>query len=305
MNLAIKIDNVVFGNPIWVASGTFGYGKEFEGFVDLDQVGAIVTKTVTLQERKGNPSPRLVETASGLLNSIGIENKGAVHLKEHDYNFLKNINARSIVSIAGSNVEEFIKCAEILCEEKFPHAIELNLSCPNVEGRKGKFKLIAQDPEMTKNIIQEVKKVVACPIIAKLTPNVTDIAAIAVAAEEGGASAVAVANTYFGMAIDVKNKKPILGNKIGGLSGPAIKPLALKSIWDVYRSVTIPIIGIGGIMTGEDAIEFMLCGARAIQVGTANLIDPSSQARILQEFIDYLQRHQIDDVVDLIGQACY
>jgi dihydroorotate dehydrogenase (NAD+) catalytic subunit len=284
MNLKTKIANITFKNPIWVASGTFGYGEEFTDFVNLDDVGAIVTKTVTLNARVGNPPPRIVETASGMLNSIGLENKGAKVFREENYARLKNIKTKIIISIAGANEEEFIKCVQILAEKDFPSAFELNLSCPNVAYGKTKYKLMAQDAKITEQIVRAVKKATHIPIIAKLTPNVTDITEIAKAAEAGGADAIALVNTYLGMAVDLENKKPLL---FGGLSGPAIKPLALRAVWEVHNHISIPIIGIGGIMAGKDAAEFMLCGATAVQIGTANLVDPDAYARILQEFSEY------------------
>lgn len=283
MNLEIKIGNVKFKNPIWVASGTFGYGEEFTDFMDLDDVGAIVTKTVTLNAKQGNPPPRILETASGLLNAIGLQNDGAEVFREENYARLKKIKTKIIVSIAGTSVEEFIKCTQILAEQDFPAALELNLSCPNVCYGKTKYKLIAQDPKLTEQIVRAVKKQTHLPLIAKLSPNVTDLTEIAQAAEVGGADAVVLVNTYLGMAVDLENKKPLL---IGGLSGPAIKPLALRAVWEVHDNISIPIIGVGGIMTGADVAEFMLCGAKAVQVGTANLVDPDAYIRILQEFKD-------------------
>jgi dihydroorotate dehydrogenase (NAD+) catalytic subunit len=297
MNFHMKIGKMQFDNPIWVASGTFGNGEEFTDFLNLDDIGAIITKTVTLNARQGNPPPRIVETASGLLNSIGLENKGARVFKQEQYPFLKKLNTKVIVSIAGESKEEFIECIKILSEQDFPHAFELNFSCPNVTG-----KLIAQDPILTEQIIAAVKQQTNIPIIAKLTPNITDIAAIAKAAEQGGADAVSLVNTFFGMAVDAETQKPLLGNVIGGLSGPAIKPLALRAVFEVYKNISIPIIGIGGIMTGIDVAEFMLCGASAVQIGTANLVDPDAYPKILQDFKDYLNQHNIDQLAELIGK---
>lgn len=309
MDLSVNIGDILFKNPIWVASGTFCYGEEFKSFLDLDRVGAVVTKTVTLKARQGNPPPRIVETSSGLLNSIGIENHGVEHLKQHHFPFLEKLNTRVIISIAGPSLEDFTQCAEILCEEEskykrtFPDAIELNLSCPNIAYGKNSAGLIAQDPVSTEKMVSAIKKKVSCLIIAKLTPNVTHIASIAKAAEQGGADAVSLVNTYSGIAIDAEKRRPVLGNKIGGLSGPAIKPLALKAIWDVYQHVSIPIIGIGGIMTGIDVAEFILSGATAIQLGTTNLIDPTSHHRILKEFTAYLERQGVQEVDELRGGA--
>jgi dihydroorotate dehydrogenase (NAD+) catalytic subunit len=285
MNHEINIANVTFKNPIWVASGTFSYGEEFTDFINLDKVGAIVTKTVTLNAKEGNPPPRIIETASGLLNSIGLQNKGAKVFRGENYARLKKIKTNIIISIAGETAEEFVECVRTLDEQDFPAAFELNLSCPNVTPGKTKCKLIAQDPEATEQIVRAIKKETNLPVIAKLSPNVMDIVKIAQAAERGGADAVSLVNTYFGMAVDLENRKPLL---FGGLSGPAIKPLALKAVWEAHNNISIPIIGIGGIMTGADVAEFMLCGAKAVQIGTANLVDPDAYVRILQEFKGYL-----------------
>ncbi len=301
MNLTTKIAGLTCKNPIWVASGTVRYGEELAEFVDLDTIGAIVTKTVTLNPRAGNPPPRLVETASGMLNSIGLENSGVKAFKQEHYERLQQINTNIIINIAGNSKEDFVKCAEILTENNFPAALELNLSCPNVShGSILKYRLMAQDPKLTEKIVAAVKKVTNIPIIVKLTPNVTDIAEIAMAAEAGGADAISLVNTYIGMAVNAETMQPELGNVIGGLSGPAIKPLALSAVWKAAPFVSIPIIGIGGIMTGIDVAEFMLCGASAVQVGTANLINPNAYTKILQEFTDYLQRHHIANAADLV-----
>ena len=301
-DLSVKIGKTKFTNPVWVASGTFGCGNDFEDFLDLSTVGAIVTKTVTLKEREGNPPPRVVETPSGMLNAIGLENKGAKNLKEECYAFLKKTGTKVVVSISGPKEKEFVKCAKILSEEGFPDAFEINLSCPNISHGKKGCALIAQDEEATEKLVKEIKKAVPQPVIAKLTPNVTDIGRIAKAAERGGADAVSLVNTYYGMAIDPASMKPVLGNVTGGLSGPAIKPMALKAVYDVYRSVKIPVIGMGGIMTGSDVAEFMIAGASCVQVGTANLVDPASYKAILKEFKDYLKKKKIKKIKDLRGK---
>jgi dihydroorotate dehydrogenase (NAD+) catalytic subunit len=302
MNLETTIANIKFKNPIWVASGTFRYGEEFSEFLDLSKIGAIITKTVTLKPRAGNPPPRLVETAAGLLNSIGLENKGAENFKKTHFDRLKKIGTKIIINIAATSAEEFVKCAEILAEDNFPDMFELNLSCPNVEHQQSKYRLLAQDPILTEKIIKEVKKKIKQPIIVKLTPNVTDIAEIAKAAEQGGADAVSLVNTYLGMAVDTHTMQPLLGNIIGGLSGPAIKPLALRAVWEVYQKVLIPIIGIGGIMSGTDVAEFILCGAQAVQIGTANLINPQAYSKIFTEFMDYLATQKITSPNQIIGR---
>jgi dihydroorotate dehydrogenase (NAD+) catalytic subunit len=302
MKLEVKIGNVTFKNPVWVASGTFGYGKDLEEFLDLGDIGAIVTKTVTKAPREGNPPPRIVETPSGLLNSIGLENKGIGHFKKECLPFLKKIKTRVIVSIAGDNKEEFVYCAGELAGRDRPDAIEINLSCPNVSHGATKYSLLAQDTGLTESITRAVRENTKCAIIAKLTPNVTDITEAAKAAEAGGADAVSLVNTYFAMAVDAEERKPLIGNVTGGLSGPAIKPMALKAVWDVYNAVKIPVVGIGGIMRGTDVAEFMLCGARAVQLGTANFVDPTGHKRVLKEFTAYLKRQRISGLDELVGR---
>ena len=300
MNLKTRIGKTTFNNPIWVASGTFGNGKEFAEFLKLKDIGAIVTKTVTLEKREGNPAPRIVETPAGMLNSIGLENPGADVFIKEKVPFLKKEKATFIVSIAGFGDKDFLACVEKL--KKSTDTIELNLSCPNVTHKGTKHKLIAQDAKATAALIKKVRKNTKQNIIAKLTPNVTDIATIAKAAEDSGADAVALVNTYLGMAVDAETQKPILGNIVGGLSGPAIKPMALKAVRDVYKKVKIPVIGIGGIMTGTCVAEFMLCGASAVQVGTANFTDPKIYEKILKEFKEYLKRKKIKAAKDLVGE---
>jgi len=302
IDLKVTIAGITFQNPVWTASGTFANGEEFRDLEDLNKLGAIVAKTVTLNSRDGNRPPRIVETASGMLNSIGLENKGVEYYKENGLRFMKRHKAKAIASIAGSSEEEYIKCAEILSSGEMPDAIEVNLSCPNVHHRAGKYKLFAQDPETTGRIVYMVKKITKIPIFAKLTPNVTDITEIAKAAEENGADAVSLVNTYLGMAVDAENMRPVLGNIVGGLSGPAIKPMALKAVRDVYKSINIPIIGIGGIMSGIDAVEFMLCGARAVQVGTWNFVEPGALSGIIDDIREYLKRKNISHVEDIIGK---
>ncbi len=302
MDLKVKIGKTVFKNPIWVASGTFGNGEEFQEFVNLDNVGAVITKTVTLYEREGNPSPRLVETPSGLLNSIGLENKGIRKFKKEKLPYLKRLKTRTIASVAGEIEEEFVRCTQELTGMECPDAIELNLSCPNVAHKGGENRLFAQDPAVTERIVSAVRRKTTSTLIVKLTPNVTDISETAKAARAGGADAVSLVNTYLGMAVDAEAMKPCLGNVTGGVSGPAIKPMALKAVWDVYNNVDIPVIGIGGIMTGRDAAEFMLCGASAVQVGTVNLVEPTAHERILKEFVAYLRRKKIKRAGALVGK---
>ena len=302
MDLTTKIGKTVFKNPVWVASGTFGYGKEFEDFFDIDSLGAVVTKTVTKDARSGNMPPRVVETASGLLNSIGLENKGVKNLAEEYMPFLRKLDTRVVISIAGETEEELVSCAEELEKSDGVDAIELNLSCPNVSHGSAKYSLIAQDADATARMISAVRKATSRLLIAKLTPNVTDVAGIAVCAESAGADAVSLVNTYFGMAVDASEKKPLLGNVTGGLSGPAIKPMALKAVWDVYNAVRIPVVGIGGITSGRDAAEFMLCGASAVQAGTWNFVDPAGCVKILSELTEYLESQGLERSQDLVGR---
>ncbi len=302
MDLKVRIGKLEFKNPIWVASGTFGYAQEFQDFVDFGKVGAIATKTLTLTKREGNPPPRIVETPSGMLNSIGLENQGIEHFTKEYHPFLKKLKTKIIVSIAGEKKDEILKCARILIEKALPDAIEVNLSCPNVTHKATRHQLIAQDAHSTGKILTALRKKVKCVLIAKLTPNVTDIMPIAKAVEGSGCDAVSLVNTYFGMAVDAEAMKPLLGKVIGGLSGPAIKPMALKAVRDAYKSVKIPVIGIGGIMTGIDVAEFMLSGASAVQLGTVNLVDPPAYERILGEFTEYLMRHKIRKATELTGK---
>ncbi|MBU1656538.1 MAG: dihydroorotate dehydrogenase, partial [Candidatus Omnitrophica bacterium] len=237
-----------------------------------------------------------------LLNSIGLENKGVEWFKKEQMPFLKELGVGTIVSIAGETPEEFVECAGKLTGKNRPDAIEINLSCPNVFHKGARRRLFAQDPKITEKITKAVKKKIKCPVITKLTPNVTDIGEIARAAENGGADAISLVNTYFGMAVDAEEMRPVLGNVTGGVSGPAIKPMALAAVWSAYNEVSIPIIGIGGIMTGLDAAEFILAGASAIQVGTANFIDPGRCAGVLKELKEYLNRKKIKRIRDLVGK---
>ncbi len=301
-DLSVNIGGVRFENPIWLASGTCGSGEELEEYTDLGKVGAIVTKTVTLSAREGNPPPRVIETASGLLNSIGLENQGAGWFRANKYPTLKKRKAKIVISFSAVEPGELSKCASVLTDGKFPDAFELNLSCPNVAHGGGKGFLVAQDKSAVKKAVKEVKKATKRPVIVKLSPNVTDIGEIAKAAEGSGADAVAVVNTYQGIAVDAEKMAPYFARVVGGLSGPAIKPLALKAVRDVFRAVKIPVVGIGGIMRGEDVAEFMLCGASAVEVGTATLRDPSIHGTILSEFIEYLKRHKIKRACDITGK---
>ena len=276
--LEVKIGKIKLRNPIMAASGTFGYAKEFEGLMDLKKLGAIVTKTITLKPRQGNPMPRVCETASGMLNAIGLQNDGVEHFIDEKLPYLAKIGVPVIVSISGDNVKEFCKLAQRLDKEKDIDGIELNISCPNI-GAQG---LIAQCPKAAYEVVNNVRKATSKTLITKLSPNVTDIVEIAKAACKGGTDAASLVNTFFGMAIDIETGKPRLGNVTGGLSGPCIKPIALKMVWDVAKNIDKPVIGMGGIMNASDAIEFLLAGAEAVQVGTANFVEPGVCGTIIK-----------------------
>jgi dihydroorotate dehydrogenase (NAD+) catalytic subunit len=279
LDLSVDLGRLHLKNPILVASGTFGYAREMAGIVDFAILGGLIPKTVTLAPRAGNPPPRTVETASGMLNAIGLDNDGLECFIAHHLPYLRTLPTAIIANIAGKSEDEFIGMAERIGKETGLAALELNLSCPNVAGGLD----FATVPDVTRRIVHGVRQVCALPIVAKLTPNVTDIAGIAQAAAEGGADAVSLVNTFVGMAVDWRRRRPILGNKTGGLSGPAIKPLALRMVWEVARKVQIPVIGIGGIATSDDVLEFIVAGATAIQLGTVNFYDPTAAQRIVGE----------------------
>lgn len=292
MSLTVSIGKEKFKNPLWVAAGTFAYGDIFEPFLDLDQIGAIITKTVTLAPRLGSPPPRLYETHAGLLFSIGLENPGIDAYIETHVPYLKTLDTHFICSFAGNTVEEYVECAKKIAQVPEIKIVEVNLSCPNTELGI----LPAQDATQTQKIISEIKKVLNCTIIAKLSPDVTDITEIALTAEKSGADAVTLANAFEAIAIDAEKMQFRLGNKKGGLCGPAIKPLMQYMLWQTSKVLSIPIIGLGGIFSGIDAVEYILLGATAVQIGSANLIDPQSHQRILSEFENYMQRHGLVDM---------
>lgn len=296
--LKITIGDVVFKNPVMTASGTFGYGSEYADFVDLSCLGAIFVKGTTLHHREGNDYPRMAETPSGMLNAVGLQNKGVDYFIHAIYPEIKKYDTRIIVNVSGSSIEEYVACAEKLVSlDKIP-AIELNISCPNVkEGGMAFGTSCASAAEVTR----QVRKIYPKTLIVKLSPNVTDIAEIARAVEAEGADSVSLVNTFLGMAIDAEKRRPKLSTVTGGLSGPCIKPIALRMVWQVYNAVKIPIIGMGGISNGQDAIEFMLAGASAVQIGTYNFVNPKVSIDVLESISEYLDRHNIDSVRDLIG----
>ena len=288
VNLSTEVAGIKMKNPVMVASGTFGCGREYSGYLDLNQLGAIVTKSVTLLPRQGNPPPRIVETAAGMLNSIGLQNDGVKLFLENDLPFLSQFDLPVIVNIAGETIEEYAELAKLLRPQPLVKGIEVNISCPNVS--KGGM-CFGISPQLTAEVIAAVRKATSLPLIAKLTPNVTDITVIAKAAEAAGADALSLINTLVGMAIDIETGKSQLGTLTGGLSGPAIKPIALRMVYEVAHAVKLPVIGIGGIMDGNDAVEFLLAGARAVQVGTANFVDMDAPLKVLKGIGEYVHRH--------------
>jgi dihydroorotate dehydrogenase (NAD+) catalytic subunit len=295
--LTVTLGRLSLRNPILVASGTFGYAREMSGCVDFARLGGILPKTVTRQPRAGNRPPRTVETPSGMLNAIGLDNDGIEHFIAHHLPYLRTLPTAVLANIAGKNEGEFIDMAELLGRQTGLAGLELNLSCPNVSGGTD----FATDPALTRRVVEGVKAVYPGPIIAKLTPNVTDIVAIARAAAEGGADAVSLVNTFVGMAVDWRRRRPILGNVTGGLSGPAIKPLALRMVWQVARQVAIPVIGIGGIANLDDVMEFLVAGASAVQLGTVNFYDPTASMRIVEQLPDALAQLGATRVSDIVG----
>lgn len=296
--LEVNIHNLLLKNPVLTASGTFGYGEEYDDFIDVNSLGGIVVKATTSKHREGNPYPRMAETPMGMLNAVGLQNKGVDHFVEHIYPRLTKYSNCVIANVSDSTVEGYVEVAEKMNQLDHIQAIELNISCPNV--KEGGMAFGTSCPSATA-VTRAVREVYHKTLIVKLSPNVTSIAEIAKAVEDAGADAISLINTLLGMAIDAEKRKPVLSTITGGLSGPAIKPVALRMVWQVSQAVKIPLIGIGGISTAADAIEFMLAGASAIQVGTANFIDPTASVKIIAGIDDYLKRHGINDVRELIG----
>ena len=297
-DLSVNIAGLALKNPVMTASGTFGYGLEFSDFVNLEDIGGIIVKGTTLNPREGNPYPRMAETASGMLNCVGLQNKGADYFCKEIYPLIKDINTNMIVNVSGSCPEDYAQCAARINELSGIPAIELNISCPNVKQGGMAFGVT---PEGAAAVVKAVRQVYHQTLIVKLSPNVTSITDIARSVEAEGADAVSLINTLMGMAIDIEKRKPILSIATGGLSGPAVKPVALRMVWQVAGAVKIPIIGLGGIMNAADAIEFLLAGASAIQIGTANFVDPAVTVKVARGINDYLDRHGYKHVSELIG----
>lgn len=297
-DLSVKIGGLQMKNPVMTASGTFGYGVEYADFVDLSEIGGIIVKGTTLNHREGNPYPRMAETPSGMLNCVGLQNKGVDYFVEHIYPEIKDIQTNMIVNVSGACVEDYVATAEkINALEKIP-AIELNISCPNVKQGGMAFGTTCAGVE---SVVSAVRKVYKKTLIVKLSPNVTNIAEIALAAEASGADSVSLINTLMGMAIDAEKRKPILSVVTGGLSGPCVKPVALRMVWQVAKAVKIPVVGLGGIMNATDAIEFFLAGASAIEIGTANFIDPAVTVKVAKGVNEYLDRHGFKSLSEIVG----
>ncbi|MDE6328597.1 MAG: dihydroorotate dehydrogenase [Duncaniella sp.] len=297
-NLAVKIGGLNLKNPVLTASGTFGYGEEFAPFIDLDRLGGYIIKGTTLNHREGNPYPRMVETPSGMLNAVGLQNKGVDYFINEIYPRIKDYKSELVVNVSGARVEDYVETARRLAEIDGINAIEVNISCPNVkEGGMAFGTTTTGAAEVTKAI----RAIYPKTLIVKLSPNVTSIADIAKAVEAEGADSVSLINTLMGMSIDVERRRPHLSTITGGLSGPAVRPVAVRMVWQTAKAVKIPVIGLGGIMNGRDAIEFMLAGATAVEIGTANFIDPAVTMKVIDFMEEYCSRHGINDINDIVG----
>jgi dihydroorotate dehydrogenase (NAD+) catalytic subunit len=299
MDLAVRIGSLELPNPVIAASGCFGYGLEYQEIVDLSQLGGVAVKGLFLTEREGHPPPRIAETPAGMLNAIGLQGIGVHRFVREKLPLLHACGARTIVNICGATLDEYAEVARVLSDHEGVSAIELNISCPNIKEGGIQFgcSLVG-----TAQVTSAVRKVTGLPVIPKLTPNVTDVASFARAAEDAGADAVSLVNTFLAMAIDVETRRPKISNMLGGLSGPAIRPIAVRMVWECFNTVKIPIIGMGGIVDAADAIEFVLAGSTAVQIGTANFADPFVWTKVLDGIEDYMRRHRVNRVADLIGQ---
>ena len=298
VNEIIKLDGLTLKNPVMTASGTFGYGLEYADFINLEDLGGIVVKGTTLHHREGNPYPRMAETPSGMLNAVGLQNKGVDYFVQHIYPAIKDIKTNMIVNVSGSTIDDYVAAAEKINELDNIPAIELNVSCPNVKQGGMAFGITCAGIQQ---VVTAVRKAYKKHLIVKLSPNVGNIAEIAVAAESCGADSLSLINTLLGMAVDAETRRPKLSTVTGGLSGACVKPVALRMVWQVYEAVKIPVIGLGGISSATDAVEFMLAGASAIQIGTANFIDPAISVKVARGIVEYCERHGFANVSDLTG----
>jgi dihydroorotate dehydrogenase (NAD+) catalytic subunit len=298
IDIKVKIGSMTLKNPVMTASGTFGYGDEYAEFVDLNKLGAIVVKGLSLRPKEGNPPPRIVETPSGMLNAIGLQNIGIDHFIKKKMPFLRECKTKVIVNFFGDSIDEYVMAAEKLSSVKGIDALEMNISCPN---KQAGWIVFGTDPNVTGRVVRAVRKATKLPLIVKLSPNVTDISHMAQISEDAGADALSLINTLSGMAIDIQSRKPRLANITGGLSGPAIKPVALRMVWECFRKVNIPIIGMGGIISSDDAIEFILAGATAVAVGTANFINPAITTDIIRGMKRYMTNGGVNSIKDITG----
>ncbi len=299
MNTKVNFAGIEMKNSVTVASGTFGYGREYSDFFDLGKLGAVITKGTSLKPKSGNKPPRVCETASGMLNSIGLQNPGVQYFAEYDLPNLRKFDTKIIVNACGSSIDEYVELCKILNTLDID-GVELNLSCPNVKEGCMAF---GNTYEGVRKVTSSVREVLQKPLIVKLTPNVTNIAEIAKGVEDGGADAVSLINTLLGMKIDINTRKPVLANNTGGLSGPAIKPVAVRMVYQVAQAVKIPIMGLGGIMNGEDAIEFMLAGASVISIGAGNFVDPYTSVKTVEGIEEYMKKNNIENITDIIGKV--
>ncbi len=297
-SLGVELGPLKLRNPVIAASGTFGYGEEYSGIISLNQLGGLVTKGLSLLPRLGNPPPRLAETAAGMLNAIGLENVGLEAFLREKLPFLRKIRCPVLVNIFGSTPEEYVEMAERLSDAEGIAGLEINVSCPNLKAGGIVF---ASDAKLVYQLVAKIRRAAASFLMVKLSPNVADIVPIALAVEEGGADAVSLINTLTGLAVDIRTRTPVLGNITGGLSGPAIKPIGLRMVWQAAQAVRIPVVGMGGIVCAEDALEYLIAGARAVQVGSAHFRDPKAGVKIVEGIRAYLISHQLDDVASLVG----
>lgn len=298
MNLSVDIGKLKLKNPVVTASGTFGYGEEYSEFIDLNRLGAVIVKGLSLNPKEGNPPPRLVETPAGILNAIGLQNIGIDNFIREKLPFLRQFSTPVIANFFGDSIDEYMEAAARLSAAEGIHGLEMNISCPNKEAG---WCIFGTDPKVTFEVVSAVRRSTGLPLIVKLSPNVTDIAIMARAAEDAGADAVSLINTIMGMAIDISTRRPKLANITGGLSGPAIKPIAVRMVWEVYRAVKIPVLGMGGIMNADDVIEFLLAGASAVAVGTANFINPRATIDIIEGIETFMRESGIEDIRELTG----
>ncbi len=297
-NLSVRIGSLNLKNPVMTASGTFGYGEEYSEFLDIDRLGAIVVKGLSIKPKKGNPTPRIIETPAGMLNAIGLQNIGIETFIKDKLPFLRQFSTPVIVNFFGDTIDEYIKSAETLCDAKGVQALEMNVSCPNKEAG---WCIFGTNPETLRQVVSVVRKVTHLPLIVKLSPNVTDIGLMARVVEDSGADAISLINTITGMCVDIVQRKPLLANITGGLSGPAIRPIAVRMVWEVSKAVKIPIIGMGGIMTYKDALEFFIVGAKAVAIGTANFINPCATIDVIDGIEKFMLEQKITDINQIIG----